>query len=182
MERASILSTSNEKTDQRRQSSKRAAERSKDRGARSGLLGASCSVALPTTTARTDRRVDGRSESEASALGMTTNALHRQTRRRHFSTWCQKPLSCFDPGSTGRGADTEWGSASPLFFVWGAFRPAAELAPRAAALAGDARWAAAPSTCSGAGGRRGWGPALPLPLKKTWTVCTLCSAWCSGSW
>eukprot|EP00966_Prymnesium_polylepis_P062257 1444267-Prymnesium_polylepis.1 len=31
---------------------------------------------------------------------MTTNALHRQTRRRHFSTWCEKPLSCFDPGST----------------------------------------------------------------------------------
>eukprot|EP00966_Prymnesium_polylepis_P035288 819903-Prymnesium_polylepis.1 len=32
---------------------------------------------------------------------MTTNALHRQARRRHFS-WChcQKPLSCFDPGST----------------------------------------------------------------------------------
>ena len=67
---------------------------------RGTIRAASCSVALPTTTARTDRRVDGRSESEASALGMTTNALHRQTRRRHFSTWCQKPLSCFDPGST----------------------------------------------------------------------------------
>eukprot|EP00966_Prymnesium_polylepis_P014500 334590-Prymnesium_polylepis.1 len=57
---------------------------------------------------------------------------------------------------------------APVFRL-GAFRPAAELAPRAAALAGDARWAAAPSTCSDAGGRCGWGPPLPLPLKKTWT-------------
>ena len=40
VERASVPSTSNEKTDQRRQSSKRAAERSKDRGVRSGQLAA----------------------------------------------------------------------------------------------------------------------------------------------
>eukprot|EP00966_Prymnesium_polylepis_P140320 3241347-Prymnesium_polylepis.1 len=38
---------------------------------------------------------------------MTTNALRqRQARRRHFSTWCQKPLSCFDPGSTVRCEET----------------------------------------------------------------------------
>eukprot|EP00966_Prymnesium_polylepis_P074237 1722886-Prymnesium_polylepis.1 len=34
---------------------------------------------------------------------MTTNALHRQARRRHFSTWSWiLVLSCFDPGSTVR--------------------------------------------------------------------------------
>ena len=40
VERASALSASNEKTDQRRQSSKRVAERSKDRGVRSERLAA----------------------------------------------------------------------------------------------------------------------------------------------
>ena len=39
-ERASSAHPTSQKTDQRRQSSKRAAERSKDRGARSGLLAA----------------------------------------------------------------------------------------------------------------------------------------------
>eukprot|EP00966_Prymnesium_polylepis_P253803 5865965-Prymnesium_polylepis.1 len=29
---------------------------------------------------------------------MTTNALHRQARRRHFSTWCQKPHRRLTPG------------------------------------------------------------------------------------
>ena len=69
-ERASVLSASNDKTDQRRQSSKRAAERSKDRGVRSGQLAAEQHSQRPLRERTDTRRRAARAAAASGSRGV----------------------------------------------------------------------------------------------------------------
>ena len=77
-------------------------------------------------------------------------------------------MSC-KSGALATLRNRKWGSASPLFFAWGAFRPAAELAPRAAAWAGGSRSAHLP------GGKFLEGQVTPSLHSPLVLVCFFCS-------